>query len=187
MNMNANEAVAKPGLRLNRIKLVSQIFRILIGVLVVALTLVSGLICLASIVYALNGGWPAVGKVHATSFSASVSFSPHQSYAWPFSIPLPVFLVGAVQLGLLGSGLIVLNRLFALYERGDFFKTGNIRCIKWLGLIVMGVSITQTLLELMAHQNHLDGSGLVFGFLVVFIAWIMDEGRKIQEEQELTV
>jgi uncharacterized membrane protein YdcZ (DUF606 family) len=25
------------------------------------------------------------------------------------------------------------------------------------------------------------------GLLILFIAWIMDEGRKIQEEQELTV
>jgi len=28
---------------------------------------------------------------------------------------------------------------------------------------------------------------LVTGFVILFIAWIMDEGRKIQEEQELTV
>jgi len=28
---------------------------------------------------------------------------------------------------------------------------------------------------------------LIPGFLILFIAWIMDEGRKIQEEQELTV
>jgi hypothetical protein len=25
------------------------------------------------------------------------------------------------------------------------------------------------------------------GLMIIFIAWIMDEGRKIQEEQELTV
>jgi hypothetical protein len=28
---------------------------------------------------------------------------------------------------------------------------------------------------------------LLPGFVIIFIAWIMDEGRKIQEEQELTV
>ncbi|MEI9863261.1 MAG: DUF2975 domain-containing protein [Limisphaerales bacterium] len=28
---------------------------------------------------------------------------------------------------------------------------------------------------------------LVLGLLIILIAWIMDEGRKIQEEQELTV
>ena len=100
---------------------------------------------------------------------------------------LPVFLIGAAQLCLGGFGLILLSRLFALYERGEFFKTGNIRCIKFLGLVIAGVWLTQTILELMAHQNNIEGSGLVYGGLVVFIAWIMDEGRKIQEEQELTV
>jgi hypothetical protein len=25
------------------------------------------------------------------------------------------------------------------------------------------------------------------GLMIIFVAWIMDEGRKIQEEQELTV
>jgi hypothetical protein len=37
-----------------------------------------------------------------------------------------------------------------------------------------------------AHKNFsLDRLGI--GLLILLIAWIMDEGRKIQEEQELTV
>ena len=28
---------------------------------------------------------------------------------------------------------------------------------------------------------------ILFALLVIFMAWVMDEGRKIQEEQELTV
>ena len=84
----------------------------------------------------------------------------------------------------------------------------NIRYVKSLGLTVVGLWFTQTILELMADQG-LRGSGtvypfltvvfgsyqvhlthifgLLFGILLVLIAWIMDEGRKIQEEQELTV
>jgi hypothetical protein len=34
---------------------------------------------------------------------------------------------------------------------------------------------------------HYVDSNLLIGFVIIFIAWIMDEGRKIQEEQELTV
>ena len=33
----------------------------------------------------------------------------------------------------------------------------------------------------------LDGQELIVGLVVVLVAWIMDEGRKIKEEQELTV
>jgi len=33
----------------------------------------------------------------------------------------------------------------------------------------------------------LSTTPLFIGMLIIFITWIMDEGRKIQEEQELTV
>ncbi|MGA2280617.1 MAG: DUF2975 domain-containing protein [Verrucomicrobiota bacterium] len=160
----------------------SRIFRVLIGILVVMWVLLSALFVLVSVKDAMGGGQPMSGTMQF-----HISLSPHQTYISPFDVPLPVLLFGAVQLCLVGFGLILLNRLFALYERGDFFKTGNIRCIKYLGLVIAGLWLTQTILELMAHQNNIEGSGLVYGVLVVFIAWIMDEGRKIQEEQELTV
>lgn len=179
--MNANASSPQTGRRMTRIKVVSRMFRVLIVILVVMMTLVSALFGLASLKWLLDGGQSMLGM------SFHISFSPHQAYTLPFHIPLLVFLVGAVQLCLGGFGLILLNRLFALYERGDFFKTGNIRYIKFLGLVIAGIWLTQTILELMAHQNNIEGSGLVYGVLVVFIAWIMDEGRKIQEEQELTV
>jgi hypothetical protein len=142
--------------------------------------LISVLFFLASVKYALSyalgggGGQPMLNTLH-------IAFSLHQTYTSPFNVPLPVFLIGALQLGLGGWGVILLNRLFQLYERGIFFKTGNIRCIKFLGLIVIGIWLSQTILELMAHQNNIEASGLVYGILVVFIAWIMDEGRKIRE------
>jgi hypothetical protein len=182
--MKPKEISPETSPRMNRIKVVSRIFRVLIGILVVMMTFMSALFFLASVKYALSyalgSGQPMLNTLH-------IAFSSHQTYTSPFNVPLPVFLIGALQLVLGGWGLILLNRLFLLYERGDFFKTGNIRCIKFLGLIVVGIWLTQTILELMAHQNNIEASGLVYGILVVFIAWIMDEGRKIQEEQELTV
>jgi len=178
--MNANEIAPKINPRMNRIRIVSRIFRVLIGVLVVMWVLMSALFALASVKYALSGGEPMPATLH-------IAFSPHQAFTSPFHMTLPVFLIGAAQLCLGGFGLILLSRLFALYERGEFFKNGNIRCFKFLGLIIAGIWLTQTILELMAHQNNIEGSGLVYGGMVVFIAWIMDEGRKIQEEQELTV
>jgi len=181
--MNTNEMSPKIGSRLNRIKTVSRLFRVIVGVLVVIWVLLAALFVVASVKYALGGGGPPVPG----AMQFHITFSPHQIYTVPFHISLPVFLLGVVQLFLGGFGLILLNRLFTLYERGDFFKTENIRCIKFLGLVVVGIWLTQTILELMARQYNIEGSGLVYGGLVVFVAWIMDEGRKIQEEQELTV
>lgn len=37
------------------------------------------------------------------------------------------------------------------------------------------------------HDMDLSTTPVFVGLLVIFIAWIMDEGRKIHEEQELTV
>jgi hypothetical protein len=200
--MNANDISPKINPRMNRIKIVSRIFRTLIGIIAVLMALMSALFVLVSIKYLLDGGQPMPGVLQ-------IGFSPHQCYIFPFYVPLPVFLVGATRFCLAGIGLILLSRLFLLYERGDFFKTGNIRCFKFFGLIVIGLWLSQMILELMAHHNNLNGNGpvekgliiiigpyradlamffgLVYGVLIVFIAWIMDEGRKIQEEQELTV
>jgi Protein of unknown function (DUF2975) len=178
--MNVNEISPKNDPRLKRIKIVSRIFRVLIGILAMTWMLLSGLFVLASIKYAMGAGQPMLANLH-------ISFSPHQIYTSPFHVPLPVFLIGAVQLSMGGFGLILLNRLFAFYERGDFFKAENIRCLKFLGVIIIGIWFTQTILELMALQNNIESFGLVYGILIVFIGCIMDEGRKIQEEQDLTV
>jgi hypothetical protein len=43
------------------------------------------------------------------------------------------------------------------------------------------------LLDALAKGFSPDPVELAAGLLIVLIAWIMDEGRKIQEEQELTV
>ena len=179
--------------RLNRIKIASQIFRALNGIIAMLIVLVVAL---------------SISAKYLPDGAVQIAFSPHQTYISPFHIPLLVLFVGTIQLCLAGIGLILLNRLFKFFERGIFFKIENIKCVKFLGLIVIGLWLTQTILELMAHQG-LKGSGpaypfltvvfgsyqvhlahvlgLLFGILLVFIAWIMDEGRKIQEEQELTV
>jgi hypothetical protein len=164
--------------RLNRIQLVSRIFRALIIALVVLMSLMTALFLLAAVKTLVGGEVP---------HSLRITFSPHQVFTSPFAVPLPVLLIGAVQLCLGGCGLILLNRLFKLYEQGHFFTLGNIRCLKFLGLITLGIWMTTTILEFMAGQGNVNGTGLIIGILIVFIAWIMDEGRKIQEEQALTV
>lgn len=107
-----------------------------------------------------------------------------------------------------------LSRLFQLYERGLIFAAETIRCIKTLGILwVAGWAFTSALnfipkpppivMPLGSHPKtgmnyHMGfftfdfGTGMDFGPLlagavIILIAWIMDEGRKIQEEQELTV
>jgi hypothetical protein len=110
-----------------------------------------------------------------------------------------------------------LARLFRFYERGAIFASKTIHCIKVLGVLCVlnwilygiacalswppkayGPSFFEIKTISSAHIFHMGffsfdfGTGIDFGTLaagiaIVLIAWIMDEGRKIQEEQELTV
>jgi len=50
-----------------------------------------------------------------------------------------------------------------------------------------GFSLTLFDVFFIRNIEYIDFGLLVLGIAVVLIAWIMDEGRKIQEEQELTV
>jgi hypothetical protein len=182
--MNANETSPKANPRLNRIKIVSRIFRVLIGICAMFFMLEAILALLNSI--AVSSGCKVVpGK----SMTVLITFSPHQAYLVPSDMPLPVQFLGSVHLSLLGFGAIILIRLFKLYERGSFFAVGNVRYIKILGLIVVGDGLIQTALEFLPPNKsvHEFSNNLALGLLILLIAWVMDEGRKIQEEQELTV
>ena len=97
-------------------------------------------------------------------------------------------------------------KLFNLYSRGDLFTPKAVCYIRRIGYayFLMAVvsffaqTVTAIQLEKIAFipkPNHVELSGLLIklvissfpAFLIIFVAWIMDEGRKIQEEQELTV
>lgn len=181
--MTATEIIPQPNLRLNRIKLVCRVIRGLIAIGVLIMLLAGGVALLQSVL-ALLGGKTVPGQ----SMSVHLSFSPNQSYVVPAdAISWPVQLLGAMHFCLLALGFIVLNRLLKLYERSCFFTANNVRFIKMLGLIVAGNGLTQVFLEFLSPQRIINPNQLVFGLLILLIAWIMDEGRKLQEEQELTV
>jgi len=89
----------------------------------------------------------------------------------------------------------LLYRLFGLYSQGVLFGEANVRYIKRLGywmiaawVISMPIQLLQ-LLQATAERTFkftVDGYFLG-GVLVLLLAWIMEEGRKLQDEQSLTV
>jgi hypothetical protein len=180
--MNEKNIPQKSRTRLNRIKIVSRIFRTLIGIGVVMMLLIS-LWALMDSVLVLLGAKIVPGQ----SMTVTLNLSPNQSLILPYDVSLPVLILGAVHFCFVGVGFLVLNRLFKLYELNRFFAADNVRYIKILGLVVAGDGLIQTILELLSSHGTLCLNEMFFGGLIVLIAWIMDEGRKIQEEQELTV
>lgn len=135
-----------------------------------------------------------------------------QDRVFPYfvTLPLPVsarimgFAVTMMPTGVAMLGAWHLMQLFRLYEQGDIFRTANVRRFKSLSRVLMGwfaVGIVhRSLLSMVLTLHHPPGqrfitfdlgspdlTALLIGSVLAVIAWVMDEGRKLQEEQDYTV
>ena len=97
-----------------------------------------------------------------------------------------------------------LSRLFDLYARGEFFGPGNVAYYRSIGyglIIQQALSLPEGgLLALALTWNNPVGeriftlgvddanvSLVVVGLMIILVSRIMDEGRKMSEEQQLTI
>ena len=96
-------------------------------------------------------------------------------------------------------------KLFGLYSHGELFSSKVVSYIRRIGytyFLMAALAFFSQMISLHSGKGdlpltsyHLDWAIYVWGLagalfpasLIIFIAWIMDEGRKIREEQELTV
>ena len=92
-----------------------------------------------------------------------------------------------LQVAWAGFGYWVLFSLFGLYRRGILFSAKNSRHIRSLGYFLIGNWGLNDQLQTTLHDVQLSTTPVFIGLLIIFVSWIMDEGLKIQEEQELTV
>jgi hypothetical protein len=184
--MNANEISPKANLRLHRIKIVSRIVRYALLAMLVLIICASSLSCVSA-------------------------FKDNPWYAVPFVVGLQIVICLwywklAQLFRLYERGLIFSSETIRCMKiLGILCVAGWILLSVWHGLIHLfpqplsvkplppGVTIT-TKIEggyrfgfftfVFAGINL---GQLLAGIIIILIAWIMDEGRKIQEEQELTV
>ncbi|MDR3541664.1 MAG: DUF2975 domain-containing protein [Desulfosporosinus sp.] len=124
--------------------------------------------------------------------------------------PLPVparclgFVVAMIPIGVAMCGAYHLMRLFALYEQGCIFMLDNVRCFKKLSYVliwwfVAGIAYNSLLSVALTLHNppgqrmitlelsSSDLTALLLGGILAVIAWVMEEGRKLQEDQDFTV
>lgn len=103
---------------------------------------------------------------------------------------------GSVVLHLLGQ----VSRLFGHYQRGEIFSRAVVRTIRGTGIAVLAFSVValfnslggSALVALVAPQlDFLDASinvnTLFAAVILLMVSWIMDEGRKLREDNELTI
>jgi hypothetical protein len=84
-------------------------------------------------------------------------------------------------------------KLFRIFEKGIMFTSETVQCLQILGIVFLvrfllelGIFFFFPLLQKIG-AHALVWSDLFTGFFIICIGWLIDEARKIQEEQELTV
>lgn len=114
------------------------------------------------------------------------------------------FLIGLLPITIEMLIIYFLIRLFKLYEQGKIFTLLNVKYFRNIGicmLINQGIGFVYDVLitfVLTLHNppgyhvasftfNNHDAYNIVTAIMVIVISWIMAEGCKLQDEQQLTV
>ena len=114
------------------------------------------------------------------------------------------FLASLIPIGVKMAGLYMLIKLFRLYENLEIFSNRNVICFRNLGRILIFWVIAQLIYIplisiVVTYQNppgersiavslgSADLTALIIGVTLLVISWVMDEGRKLEEEQRYTV
>jgi len=121
----------------------------------------------------------------------------------PLSLALG-FLVSLIPVTVAVYGMVTLSRLFRLYENAIVFTRDNVLLIRKLGYVIIAwvaanLAFTPLISVVITHSNPVgqrmltagfdlsDFSALIMGAIVVFVSCVMDEGRKLEDEQMHTV
>ncbi|MGD0743811.1 MAG: DUF2975 domain-containing protein [Verrucomicrobiota bacterium] len=94
--------------------------------------------------------------------------------------------------------VIAVYRLLGFFEKGVIFSAANTSQIRRLGWLAIAYALLKACAPIFCSNhglisvpamliNFLFSPWFFAGCFIIIITWIMDEGRKIQEEQELTV
>lgn len=114
------------------------------------------------------------------------------------------FVFSMLPVGVVIAAMHILARLFSLYEKGIVFSTMTVKYFRQLGYVLMMWVLASLLyLPMLSHvvtsANPLghrmivaqlglsDFTILAMGAIVLLISWVMDEARKLEEEQAHTV
>ena len=126
----------------------------------------------------------------------------------PHPLPLKLQTIGFVAslfpLSALIYGLLNIRRLFFLYKEGEIFSFKHVKIFKniskafmfWACFAIVYESVKSILFSVgnppgsrVVEIGISSGQimALLIGIIIIVIAWVMDEGRLLIEEQQLTV
>jgi hypothetical protein len=146
--------------------------------------------------------WALFNRIHA--LTPMIPLPVRVDHDLPALTRFLAYLCDLLPLGVIIYALMRLKTLFMLYERGYIFTEENVQCFRSLGralIVWVGCDIVnRTLLGIVLTLDNppgkrmlvigLDGgdcTGTFVGIAVLIISWVMDEARKMQEEQALII
>ncbi|MBU4563520.1 MAG: DUF2975 domain-containing protein [Desulfarculus sp.] len=114
------------------------------------------------------------------------------------------FLASMIPGGVAIYALSRLRRLFDLYAHGVIFREANVECFRQLGWSLFAWAGASFLFNTLAgfiltfhwkpgtrllvlSLDSQDIMAVFSGLVVITVAWVMDQGRKLNEEQQLFV
>lgn len=121
-----------------------------------------------------------------------------------WDIRVLAMLVSMIPAGVLMLSMWWLVRLFGYFAGGEFFSGDTVRYIRYLGWTMIGGAVAGPVYEallslvltmhnppgehmLVLSSESADFEQLLTGGIIILVSWIMDEGRKLREAEELTV
>ncbi len=132
-------------------------------------------------------------------------------FDWFFSNKLPAFperlyviMPALLPMSAFTLGMWFLSQLFAQYAQGKIFTADNVKHYRRVGYVLLIWGFVESLAEIIsatllalphwpggqqivAGLELIDVSSFIAGGILVMLAWVTDEGRKLEDEQALTI
>jgi hypothetical protein len=172
--MKANEISPEANLRMKRIQKVSKWIRLFL-IYGIPLIWIGGFL---AIIFLIPKDWAAAQLNSPDAKPIVTQMNSMTGHLWMLS-----------ELILFLFWYRTVLKLFGFFEKGILFTAETVRCIQILG----GIYLMQFFKDLYFYffipkfLSDFDLSNLIAGLFIIFIGWLIDEARKIREEQELTV
>ena len=181
---------------MERIRRISRILRIVFLVIIVLTPIINALI------------WYNFERLNLAELSRVFPSLPLDGITIHTPLPADVralgFLVAMIPAGIQMTAFYLLFRLFGLYAQGEIFTEGAVGYIRKTGYTLLAAQIIRplqdALLTLVLTMHNAPGmrtisvgigstdlAEILIACLVILVSWIMDEGRKLKEEEALVI
>ncbi len=148
--------------------------------------------------------WALINHLPDKLITVNIPSTPLIPYELPVKLQVLGFLASLLPLSALIYGLVNLRKLFAFYGKGILFSFMHVSILRsiskalvlWVLLSVLYESAKSVLFSVGAPPGSrvvevtfgtAEIMTLLVGGIALVIAWVMDEGRILTEERELTI